>query len=171
MNAKILFSLIILFAPSFAFAHPGHQPPVMPKEFETLKKLIGTWEGTTTMNGKEENMKVTYALTSGGTAIEEREFAGTPNEMVSIYHKEGKSLAMTHFCALGNQPHMAMKKATADSLAFEMTKSMGLVSPKEEHMHAVTLTFTGPDTLKQEWTHYADGKATGTVAFNFKRSK
>ncbi|MBI3544877.1 MAG: hypothetical protein HY075_16515 [Deltaproteobacteria bacterium] len=165
----ILFSLLVLSSQT-AFAHD--MPPVaMPKEFDTLKTLVGTWEGTSTMEGKEEKFNVEYKLTSGGTALEERTMIGSPGEMVTMYHKSGKTLAVTHFCALGNQPMMPLKKATDKSLAFEMTKPLGISSLKEMHMHAVKLTFVDADTVKQDWTNYMNGKTGESVAFTLKRKK
>jgi hypothetical protein len=163
----IAFSCVLIS--SHAFAGHDHAPPTMPKEFATLKKLVGKWEGTTVMEGKEEKAVVEYKLTSAGTALVETMGPGTPHEMVSVYHKQGKSLGMTHYCALGNQPHMALKKATDKSVAFEMTKPVGISSMKEMHMHAVTLTLADDDTLKHEWTNYTNGKNAGTMVFNFKR--
>ena len=166
-----LAALIILIS-QVALAHPNHEAPPMPKEFDTLKGLVGTWEGKAKMGGdKEELVKVVYELTSGGTAIVEKLMPGTPNEMVTVYHKDGKTLGMTHYCALGNQPHMMLKKADASTMVFEMTKVQGISSIKEPHMHAVTLTMPDKDTLNQEWTHFSDGKKSMTVHLSFKRKK
>lgn len=143
--------------------------PVMPKEFDTLKKLVGTWEGTSKMGDKEMPVTVIYDLTSGGTAITEKTMVGTPHEMISVYHKEGKGLAMTHYCSIGNQPHMKLKKADDKSMSFEMTANTGLDNAKEPHMHALTLTLEDDNTLKQEWTHFEGGKAKGTATFTLKR--
>lgn len=151
-------------------ASPGHSEPIaMPKDFAVLKQLVGNWQGTGMMDGKEQTITVEYQLTSGGTAITEKLGAGTPNEMISVYHKDGKTLGMTHFCARGNAPQMALKKSDATSLTFEMTKPLGISSPKESHMHAVTLTTPDADTLKHEWVNYNNGKKAETAIFNFKR--
>ena len=171
MTKTTLLSVLFCLSAAPAFAHPEHQAATMPKDFDTLKGLVGTWEGKGKMHGdKEENITTTYELTSGGTAIIEKLMPGTDHEMVTVYHKEGKSLAMTHYCAEGNQPHMVLKKATPTSLSFAMTKPQGVTSMKESHMHALTLTMPDADTLTEEWTHLADGKS-GVVAFNFKRKK
>jgi hypothetical protein len=145
----------------------------MPKEFDALKGLVGTWEGTSQhkAGAPEEKVTTVYELTSGGTAVVEKLMPGTPHEMVSVYHKEGKTLAMTHYCALGNQPHMVLKKATTETMSFEMTRTAGVSSMKEPHMHAVTLTMSDADTLKQEWTHFEKGKKSGTAVFTLTRKK
>jgi hypothetical protein len=171
-NAFRLLPLLICLLPLPALGSPdAHPPTVMPKEFDVMKQLVGTWEGTAKMGEKEEPVTVIYKMTAAGTALTETLMPGTPHEMVSVYHKDGRSLAMTHYCATGNQPHMKLKKGDAQSISFEMTKPTGISSAKEAHMHAVTLTLADPDTLKQEWTFYTDGKKSGVNAFNFKRKK
>ncbi|OQW49214.1 MAG: hypothetical protein A4S09_03865 [Proteobacteria bacterium SG_bin7] len=169
---KVFFVFLTVVFSQFVFAtpdHPKHAPVAMPKEFEMLKKLVGTWEGTTKMGDKEEKTTVTYELTSNGTVITEKLGAGTPMEMVSIYHKDGKSLAMTHFCALGNHPQMNLLKADDKAISFEMKKSIGVSSMKEPHMHAMKITFDSDDAVTHEWTSFDNGKKKDTVIFNFKR--
>ncbi len=173
-NLVLLFVSFSISLSSVAFANSDHKMPIveMPKSFDTLKSLVGTWEGSSDMgDGKQTPVVVVYELTSGGTAISEKLMPGTPHEMVSIYHKEGKSLGMTHFCALGNQPHMKLKKAESNRMAFEMAGTSGISSSKEPHMHALTLTMADSDSLKQEWVHFAGGKKGMTAVFEYKRKK
>jgi len=171
MKALVIATLVAVG--SFAWAHAGHEHDemAMPKDFETMKKLVGTWEGSGKMEGKDTPIKVTYELTSGGTAIAEKIGPGTPHEMLTVYHPEGKSMGMTHYCAMGNQPHMVLKKSDAHMLAFEMDKPEGVKSMNEPHMHALTLTMADDNTLKQEWTDYANGKKKDTAVFTLKRTK
>lgn len=169
---KLFYALLITVIAPFAMAspdHPEHAPVAMPKEFDTLKKLVGTWEGTSKMGDKEQTVTVTYELTSNGTAITEKLGPGTPMEMISVYHKDGKSIAMTHYCALGNHPQMNLKKVDAKSISFEMKKPIGIASMKEPHMHAMTMTWDGDNALKHEWTSYENGKKKDSVVMNFKR--
>ena len=166
----VLIALTFAFV-SQAFAHEMPQPPKMPKDFDTLKQLVGTWEGTSVMGGKEEKVTVVYELTSGGTAITEKLMPATPHEMVTIYYKEGKKLAMTHYCAMGNHPQLQLKDGDKTHLSFEMTRPVGVTSMKELHMHAVTLTMADADHLTQEWTSFADGKKQETAVFKFQRKK
>src|SRR5262245_41123125 len=100
----ILFTLFAFVSVAQAGTDHEHPPVVMPKEFDALKKLVGTWEGHIKMGDKDMPVTLSYELTSGGTVIMEKTMVGTPHEMVSMYHKNGKALAMTHYCALGNQP-------------------------------------------------------------------
>lgn len=166
----VLLALLSVFL-SQAFAHEMPKPPVMPKDFDTLKELVGTWEGTGMMNGKEEKVSVVYELTSGGTAIAEKVMPGTPHEMISMYYKNGKSLAMTHYCAIGNHPEMQLKSADATHMTFEMTKPTGVASMKEPHMHSLALTMADKDHLTQEWTSFANGKKQECAVFKYERKK
>jgi len=169
MNSKILLSLLLLFS-QISFANPVQvPPPPMPKAFDTLKPLIGTWQGMNKMGDKEEMVTVVYELTSGGSAIAERLMPGAPHEMITVYHRDGKTLGLTHYCALGNHPYMKLKKSDDKTVAFEMMNNQGLTSANEPHMHAVTLTLLDSNTLKQEWTYYNEGKKTDTVTFLLKR--
>jgi hypothetical protein len=167
---KRLLLLVPFVVSSLALAdHQGHHAQ-MPKEFDRLKALVGAWEGTAQMEDQtEQKVTVTYELTSGGTAVLERLAPGTPHEMVSVYHKAGKRLAMTHYCSLGNQPHMALKKAGAQSLTFDLASLTGLTSIKESHIHSLTLTMADGNSLKQEWTNWEGGRKKATAVFNFTR--
>jgi hypothetical protein len=169
---KAIFAAALLGAlAAAASAEPDHEhaQAAMPKEFEALKPLVGAWEGTAQMGGQQVPVVLTYALTSGGTAIIETLMAGTPHEMVSVYHKAGDKVSMTHYCALGNSPTMALVKSDGKCAQFEMTEPKGVASIEETHMHGVTLTLTGPDTLRQEWEQFEGGKKKQTMVFEFKR--
>jgi hypothetical protein len=161
---------VLLCAPALAHDHPA--PPPMPKSFDVLKKLVGNWEGTGKGgDGKETKASAVYELTSGGTALLQKLGPGSPHEMVSVYHKEGTGLGMTHYCALGNAPHMTLKKSDEKSVAFEMAAPQGISSPKEPHMHAVTITWVDADHVREEWTHFADGVKKDSMVFTWSRKK
>src|SRR5258706_13195837 len=76
--------------------------------FDLIKKLEGSWEST----DKEHPCKGTYKPSSGGSIVIESMAMGNHAEMVTIYHPDGDGLGMTHYCMLGNQPHM---RAATDS--------------------------------------------------------
>lgn len=167
---KTLFFVFAALISTHAFA--GHDmPPVkVSPQFENMKALLGTWEGTTTMGGKTENMKVIYELTSGGTAIVEKMSPGTPHEMVTVYANRGNKVHGTHYCMLGNQPEFDMKKSDKNHFVFEMSGMKGITDKNEMHMHGVALTVDG-NKLKQEWTNFMKGKKGETAIFEFTKSK
>jgi len=102
---------------------------------------------------------VEYRVVSGGSAIEERTFAGTPMEMITMYHDQGGKLAMTHYCSLHNRPGMIVKSSDDDSIFFDFDPTCGVDSNSDTHMHSLRLTFDDDKTLTQTWTLFENGKA------------
>ena len=165
-----LFSLSIVVAHSDP--HHDMTPEKGSKELETIKGLEGHWEGTSTDMGADKGtpgkVTVDYHVTSGGSAVVETLMAGTPHEMVSIYHDENGHLVMTHYCLMHNQPRMSLKTSTPSEISLELAKDGG-VDPKSDHMHAITLQMPGANQLVQKWTSYEGGKASHTTTFTLTR--
>ncbi len=96
-----MMGLLVCVLASALYAGEGHAPIAVPPsaEFENVKKLVGAWEGTATeKDGKVSPARAEYKLTSGGSAVVEILFAGTPHEMHSVYFNENGKLGMTHYC-------------------------------------------------------------------------
>jgi hypothetical protein len=140
--------------------------------FEKFKALAGEWTGTGTHDGHKMDATATYKVTSGGSAVVEMLGPGSEHEMVTVIHPDGDKLALTHYCAVGNQPQMqAAPKAGENKLDFQFVRATNLKSDKDMHMHTVTYTFVDKDTLKSEWTLFNDGKEAGKAIFELKRKK
>ena len=73
---------------------------------KTMKSLAGTWKGTHILHGKEVPASIEYKVSSNGSTVVETMFPGSPHEMVNVYHDKSGKLAMTHYCSMGNQPHL-----------------------------------------------------------------
>jgi len=139
---------------------------------DRFKQLAGEWSGKMSHEGQAIDATVTYKVTSNGTAVVETLGPGSEHEMVTVIHQDGDKLALTHYCALGNQPHMkADANADGNKFAFDFVSASNLKSDKDMHMHSVTYTFVDKDTLKADWTHYQDGKKAGTASFEMKRKR
>jgi hypothetical protein len=167
---SIIASLLVI-ASGWAIAGEPGKPQARSAEFEKMKGLVGTWKGKMDMGGGETEITVEYHLVSGGSVIEERQFAGTPKEMITMYHDEKGKLALTHYCILGNHPGMALKSADAKTLKFDFDDTCGVDAKNEMHMHSLALTFVDADTITQEWELFQAGKAEGKHPFTLKRVK
>lgn len=154
-----------------AFAGEPSKPYTGSAELEKIKSLAGTWRGTTDMGKGPTDITVQYRVVSGGSAVEERLFADTPMEMITIYHDQDSRLALTHYCSLCNRPAMTLVKAGGTSLTLDLAKDSGIDVANEKHMHSLTLTFDGPDRLTQEWTLFDGGKAQPHQPFTLERVK
>src|SRR5437868_15224505 len=80
-----------------AAPHPG---------LERLKKLAGTWVAADKDGKPTDQVVSVIKVTASGSAVHETLFPGQAHEMVSVYHRDGADLVMTHYCSLGNQPRM-----------------------------------------------------------------
>lgn len=124
--------------------------------FERIKALAGEWEST----DPEHPGTTIFTVSSAGSVVREIMLPGTSHEMTNVYHMDGPDLVVTHYCAIGNQPRMRARPAdvSADRIAFGPDSVTNLRSEDEPYMGQLTLVFTGPDTLRQEWRTYKQGK-------------
>jgi hypothetical protein len=140
-------------------------------EFERLKTLVGTWQGTADMGQGPVEMTVQYRLLAGGTVLEERSFPGTPHEMVTMFYDKDGKLALTHYCIMGNRPAMVLNSSDAKTIKFEFDKNCGINTSKESHMHALKLTFEDANTLTASCRAFVDGKELPENPTTLKRVK
>lgn len=168
----ILISLVVSGTPSVA--DPEHNIPVYKgsEAFEQMKQLAGKWEGTVNMGGKgPQKIDASYRVTSSGTVLVETIFEGSPHEMVTIYHDDkNKRLGLTHYCGLNNQPKMVLIGNKENSLEFDLAQDAPIDASHEPHMHALTVTFSGKNEIKHQWTQFAQGEKKMTVVIDFKRA-
>jgi hypothetical protein len=133
--------------------------------FDRLKTLEGEWVGT--MGEEKTEIRVSYKLTAGGSALMETLMPGTPKEMVTLYHLDGVDVVLTHFCASGSQPQMKLAKIKGEALHFEFTKGTNC-DPAEGFMGGLVMTL-GEDTTTYAWTVLKDGKPAQTIEFTLNR--
>ena len=142
------------------------------KGFEKMKELVGVWEGTTDMGKGMVAIKATYELTSSGNAILERLFVGLPHEMVTVYYDYKGKLNMTHYCSIGNQPHMELMNPGESNMLFVLSKkNSNLSSLKETHMHSLKISFDSKDNITHTWSLYEKGKKKSDSVIKLMRIK
>jgi hypothetical protein len=149
---------------------PAKPKPGSP-EFERMKTLVGTWKGKADMGQGPIDMTVQFRLLAGGSVLEEKCFAGTPNEMVTMYFDNGDKLALTHYCVFGNRPGMLLKSSDSKSVSFDFDKTCGINPAKESHMHALTIQFDDADTITTSCKAIMDGKELAEHPTTLKRVK
>ena len=171
MKITTVCATVILATSAWLNASEPAKPKPASPEFERMKTLVGTWQGKTDMGQGPIDVNVHYRLLAGGSVLEERVFRGTPNEMVTMYYDNGTTLAMTHYCVMGNRPGMLLKESDAKTLSFDFDKTCGINPAKESHMHALTITFDDPDTITTSCKAFMDGKQVPKHPTTFKRIK
>lgn len=151
----ILFCAIVLAA--VALAEPAttfSADPAAAAGYDKLKSLVGVWEAK---GPGGEPVTATWKLVAGGTALEETMSHGN---MVTMYHLDGDSVLLTHYCMGDNQPRMRAKGLSGDGklLDFKFVDATNLAKPTDMHMHSLKMTFVDADHVSEEWVHSGDGK-------------
>ena len=161
---------------ALTFVTAGEDKPARktqdPPGLERLKALSGEWNAVPLDEKEGHSGKVIYKVTAGGSAVAETLFPGSDHEMLTVYHGENGDLVMTHYCVLGNQPHMRAEGGSdPKKLVFKCIPGGSLKCATEEHMHQCTMTFIDDDHVKSEWVLFKDGKDAGTHGFKLERKK
>lgn len=140
-------------------------------EFEKLKTLAGDWEGTAMESGKAIKALTSFKVVSDGSAVINRLDPDSPNEMITMFHPDGKDLMATHYCSAHNQPRLrAVASNDPKAILFEFKDATNLASPKDGHMDHLKILMIDPDHHIQEWTYVENGKQE-TGRFEFHRKK
>jgi len=173
MKTKMTSVCATLLLAGAAILNAGEIPQPKPgsPEFERMKTLVGSWKGTVDMGQGPVEMVSQYRLLANGTVLEEKVFAGTPNEMITMYYDKGGKLALTHYCVMGNRPGMLLKSSDDKSLKFDFDKDCGINPKKESHMNALTIRFDDTDTITATCKAVMDGKEIPEKPTTMKRVK
>ena len=174
---KFLLALIPLCVVAMAttpvFAEEAQEMEPPPYEgssaLKTMKALAGTWEGTHIMHGKEIPAKIEYKVSSNGSTVVETMFPGSTHEMVNVYHDKSGKLAMTHYCSVGNQPHLDLVTMEGKTLSFSLSPEDTAHLAGEGHMHDLKITMSDAGHLQQEWSFFEKGKQGGMTTFDLMR--
>ena len=167
--AIALFATVVA-TPSTLGAQSEAQPAVA--AFDKLKAMAGDWIDVDGSMGMRDRVAPSYRVTGGGSSVIETLFGGTPMEMTTVYHKDGRHIALTHYCAAGNQPRMRATTTDGSSLVFAFDGGTNFDPAKDGHMHAGRIDFLDPDRVKAQWIGWEGGKPSAhSPVFNLARKK
>ncbi len=137
-----------------------------PAGFDRLKTLVGEWKSDV-VSGE---VSLSYELIAGGTALIERESGAGRPTMMTMYHRDGERLLLTHYCMAGNQPRMQARYDRAkNEIAFDFVDATNLTNPDATHMHNVTIRFVNDHQIETAWQLYQKGTATGVERARYTR--
>ena len=152
--------------PTPAPAPPGSGAAAL----EKLKALAGDWVEVEPKMGPAGSVVESYRVTGAGSAVVSTLGPGTPHEMVSVYHRDGNDLVMTHYCAAQNQPRLRTKSVTGNVVAMEFDGGTNVDPAKDVHIHAVKIELLGPDEMRETWIGWKGGKPEeASLVFHLKR--
>ncbi len=179
MKRAYLLSAAVLIAAAAAAGAQDQakesKPPAMKMssvpqtpEWQKLKTLVGSWEGTMEEGGQSMPATVEARMTGDGSAVMHVLGKDSPYEMVTMIHPDGKRLIATHYCAAHNQPRMALvPSAAANQVSFDFIDGTN-IGPGEQHMRSVVFTFIDADHHEELWTSSGSSKP---AIFKFARKK
>ncbi len=136
------------------------------KGLERFKQLAGRWEGT---NSQGATVNQSFEVVSNGSAVLERLKMGDHPEMITLYHRDGDRLVLTHYCIAGNQPRMEARKIESATIDFEFVGASNLASADAGHMYSAQFQFTSPDQFQAAWTWRENGQDRHTEVIKVKR--
>ncbi len=128
--------------------------------FEFLKTLGGDWErsGVDHQHGGSSRL-VTFKVTAAGSSVMETIFPGDPSEMISMYHRDGDDLLLTHYCALHNAPIMKFEKTNKPGeIKFAFFGGTNFDPKVDTHVHEGILRVKDANTLDSAFVSFSDGK-------------
>lgn len=135
---------------------------------DALKRLAGEW---TMVDEKGETVTGSvFAVSSNGHVVREVMFPGTDHEMTNVYHLDGPSLLVTHYCAMGNQPRMRATGPGPHDLDFRFDGVTNLASD-QAYMGSLRLVIADPDHIEQHWKSYKNGAELADHAPVFKLTR
>ena len=143
--------------------------PTVPA-MEALRGLIGTWDPVGAAEKDMPHGSLVFKSTAAGSALMETMFPDSDHEMVNMYTLAGDNVLCTHYCAMGNQPHMKLKSMEKNVLTIEFVDAGNLKSRDEPHMDALQITIDG-DKLTEKWSFCKEAKVVSSHTFDFARHK
>ncbi|MGH9602147.1 MAG: hypothetical protein ACRD24_07125 [Terriglobales bacterium] len=172
MRNLVTFSLLVVMLASVAEAQTS-KPSASHPAFEQLKKLEGVWEVDFGQKATvpAEAVMVRFDLIARGSVLRETNGAGTPDEMITLYHLDGDTVVSAHYCAGGNQSTVRAKNATAKEIVFPEASVTNL-APGASYMRLERVEFLAPDSVRFVWSSVnAKGERLGAYDMTYHRKK
>jgi len=142
--------------------------------FEYIKTLAGNWErmGAASHEHGASSSVVSFKISAAGSTVMETYNAGQKNEMVSVYHMDGKTLLMTHYCALQNAPVMKFEKTgTPGEIKLAFFGGTNFDPKVDAHAHEADIRVKDQDSYEVTAVGYAGGKPLPPAVSLMKRKE
>ena len=148
--------------------------------FQSMLKLEGSWTGeaiVVPVGQSREDAAASSTTVSfkniGNSSVMQTFAAGTPAEMVSLYHQNGKEeLIHTHYCAIGNQPSMAFVASGEEGVIdFQFTEGTNMDVNVDPHAHNSFMKILDADTYETRTENWGGGKLVSVRYTTMKRDK
>ena len=173
MKVTMIFAMVLTVAAMLSLRVGGAEPaPAKASDgpekvvydastaFEFLRTLAGDWErsGGAHDHGGDSH-RVIFKTTAAGSSVMETMFPGEEMEMISMYHMDGNTLLLTHYCALHNAPILKFEKSDKPGeIKFVFHGGTNFDPKVDAHVHEGVLRIKDANTLESSFVGYANGK-------------
>ncbi len=165
----VCVAVLAFAATALPQAKNGPKQPATAAAFDKLKSLVGEWQGNMNEGGRQMPAATSFRLVSDGSALMNVLGAGTPHEMVTMFHMDNSDLMATHYCAAHNQPRFRLVPSSEPNVVtFDFKDATNLASPSAPHMVGIKITFLDANHHYEDWTSLENGKKN-TTRFDFRR--
>lgn len=183
---KALYSTALLALVAMLNAHaadnpasskPAKTPPPevvydAASAFEFLKTLSGDWEMSGGHDHGGGSNAVNFRTTAAGSSVIQTIFAGEPHEMITVFHRDGDTLLLTHYCALQNAPVMKFEKTDKPGeLKFVFHGGTNFDPKVDAHVHEGVFQIKDANTLEMNFVSYSNGQPDEMPASTLKRKE
>jgi hypothetical protein len=166
------FAIALLLSLPFAGATLVAQAPQpAATAFDRLKAMEGEWIDVTGAFGKKGAVVATYKVTGSGNTVIESFPVGTPHEMTTVYHRDGTTLLLTHYCAGGTQPRMRAKEIKGNVMEFAFDGGTNIDPATTSHMHNMKWEWVSNDEVTADWQNWSSGKPDHMGHLHIRRKK
>lgn len=168
---RTALSSLLLLGLAGCANRPAAVVPATAEQEAALLERVKSLEGVWVMEGPDGSTSIAseFKVSSNGSVVREVMFPGQDHEMTNIYHMDGGSLVMTHYCAIGNQPRLRARSGGPDAIDFQFDSVTNLTDPDAMYMGSLRLVFVDGGRLRQEWTTLRKGVADHHATFEMTR--
>ena len=146
------------------------EAPSPAQVFGKFQALAGTWKGRSTKGWTgEASFEV---IAAGSVVVETSRFQAHPDEtMMTMYHLDGSTMLLTHYCVAKNQPRLQMSSLSEDGkkVTFLFRDGTNLASRNQGHMDSVVYQFEDADHFTSQWSFYKDGREEWMEEIHYER--
>lgn len=125
--------------------------------FHRLKSLVGRWEG---INEDGDPVSINYKLSANDTVLVEDWKFDNEMEALTLYSMDDDTLTAMHYCPIGNQPRLHLKRQlNTGVLMFEFHSAMNFPDKNAEHENSFDLLLIDDNKFVRNETYCAHGEA------------
>lgn len=135
--------------------------------FQSLKALVGDWEGRAEGGG---TVLVNYRLIALDSVLVETWTMSPTRTSMTVYHLDGDALMATHDCPQGNQPRLDYHpELSGRRLEFLFRDATNLQNPAAAHQHAFWIEIAPGAAAFSRNETYLEGNEPGSETTTFTR--